>query len=95
MQRWFKDIEGTVKRQTLMGHHLSFRLLGDYLQSLEGRLDKIDQNYIYDVFIENLTRRVVGGFLEWLAQGRRLTAKTVRSRISPLKVFWDWSERKG
>ncbi|MBS0980186.1 hypothetical protein JK174_05185 [Acetobacter thailandicus] len=95
MQRWFKDIEGTVKRQTLMGHHLSFRLLGDYLQSLEGRSDKIDQNYIYDVFIENLTRRVVGGFPEWLAQERRLTAKTVRSRISPLKVFWDWSERKG
>lgn len=46
--------------------------------------------------IETVTKKRVGEFPEWLAQGRHgLSAKTIQSRISPIKTFWDWAERKG
>ena len=102
LDRWFRDIDGTVKNQTLMGHRLSFRLLGEYLfeqggeQFSVGAAEALDgDTFIRNVPIESVTRRLVGGFPEWLAQVKSLRAKTIQSRISPLKVFWEWSERKG
>lgn len=94
LDRWFRDIDGTVKKQTLCGHHLTFRLLGEYLATLEG-VEAEGGAFIRSVPIESITRRHAGGFPEWLAQTKNLRTKTVQSRISPLKVFWDWAERKG
>ncbi|KON63925.1 phage integrase family protein [Komagataeibacter europaeus] len=95
LDRWFRDIDGTVKRQTLMGHHLSFRLLGEFLLEREGQPAQDGEAYIRTVAIEALTKRTIAEFPEWLAQVRKLKAKTIQSRISPLSVFWGWAERKG
>lgn len=97
IDRWLRDIDGTVKQQTLRGHLLSFRLLGEYLLSEEGEEDQVADAaaFIRTVAIESLSRRVISAFPEWLAQRKGLRAKTVQSRISPLKVFWGWAERKG
>lgn len=40
--------------------------------------------------LERLDLRVLGGFTEWLLDSAGLTAKIVGSRVSPLKMFWDW-----
>ncbi|MBS4076670.1 hypothetical protein KGY14_15960, partial [Ameyamaea chiangmaiensis] len=96
-ERWKRDIGTTIKAQTLRGHDLSFRLLGEFLspEPQERTSSPDPAALIASLNVEHITRRVAGGFPEWLAQDRGLSAKTIQSRISPLKTFWDWLERKG
>ncbi|MBO1361922.1 tyrosine-type recombinase/integrase [Acetobacter sacchari] len=102
LDRWIRDIEGGLRRQTIMGHRLAFRLLGEFLMTQGTRFtdtvpaDEQATAHIRATAIETVTKKRVGEFPEWLAQGRHgLSAKTIQSRISPLKTFWDWAERKG
>ncbi|WP_242012174.1 tyrosine-type recombinase/integrase, partial [Acetobacter oeni] len=44
--------------------------------------------------IQQIEPRVIGGFVEWLLDTKGLAVKTAQSRVSPLKVFWQWCIRK-
>ncbi|WP_233453404.1 site-specific integrase [Gluconobacter thailandicus] len=95
--RWMRDVETTIRQQTARGHGLAFRLLGELLVSQDGD-DSPSQNpetLIASPSVESVTKRRIGEFPEWLAQRKGLSAKTIQSRVSPLKTFWDWLERKG
>ncbi|WP_215755407.1 hypothetical protein [Acetobacter sp. P5B1] len=44
--------------------------------------------------LESLEPRVLGGFSEWLLDSAGLNPKTVATRLSYMKMFWDWCIRK-
>ncbi|MEN3168005.1 hypothetical protein [Gluconobacter sp. OJB] len=95
--RWMRDVESTIRQQTARGHRLSFRLLGEFLafQDEDAYSSQDPETLIAATSVESVTKRRIGEFPEWLAQRKGLSAKTIQSRISPLKTFWDWLERKG
>jgi len=95
--RWMRDVESTIRQQTARGHRLAFRLFGEFLAFQDGDAcsSQDPETLITSTSVESITKRRIGEFPEWLAQRKRLSAKTIQSRISPLKTFWDWLERKG
>ncbi|WP_249211929.1 DUF6538 domain-containing protein [Gluconobacter cerinus] len=95
--RWMRDVESTIRQQTARGHRLAFRLFGEFLafQDGDGCPSQDPETLIASTSVESVTKRRIGEFPEWLAQRKGLSAKTIQSRISPLKTFWDWLERKG
>ncbi|AFW02316.1 hypothetical protein BAR24_12280 [Gluconobacter oxydans] len=95
--RWMRDVETTIRQQTARGHRLAFRLLGEFLASQDGDEgpSQNPETLIASISVESVTKRRIGEFPEWLAQRKGLSAKTIQSRVSPLKTFWDWLERKG
>ncbi|MFT8769543.1 MAG: phage integrase SAM-like domain-containing protein [Gluconobacter cerinus] len=95
--RWMRDVESTIRQQTARGHRLAFRLFGEFLAFQDGDEcpSQDPETLIASTSVESITKRRIGEFPEWLAQRKGLSAKTIQSRISPLKTFWDWLERKG
>ncbi|WP_231490147.1 phage integrase SAM-like domain-containing protein [Gluconobacter roseus] len=95
--RWMRDVESTIRQQTARGHRLAFRFFGEFLAFQDGDAcsSQDPETLIASTSVESITKRRIGEFPEWLAQRKRLSAKTIQSRISPLKTFWDWLERKG
>lgn len=82
--RWLRDIEGTVKKQTAQQYERSLALLGEFLKATTGRSGEI----LAVTGMEAITRRVAGEFVEWLQQEKALNPKTVSSRISGLSAMW-------
>lgn len=89
--RWLRDIEGTIRKQTSQQNGRSLDLLGEFLRAPTGRLGDV----LATTGMEKITRRLAGEFVEWLQHEKGLNPKTVASRVSALSSLWRWADRKG
>jgi hypothetical protein len=92
--RWQADIKGIIRGQTAQQHERALALLGEFLAGREGPKAEAA---LTETGMEDLTRRRVGEFVEWLQQeqGKELSAKTTGRIVSSLSRLWGWARNKG
>lgn len=98
LDRWEQERDRSVSKASRAMDKAAFNHFASYLAEHDSQWHA---SPITDVMkhlrakaLERLEPRVLGGFTEWLLGSAGLTAKTVGSRVSPLKMFWDWCIRK-
>ncbi|WP_143216884.1 site-specific integrase [Acetobacter orientalis] len=96
MDRWSKERALDVGPAMLAIDRASFNHFAGFITSALAQTNYNSEQamlYLRSQPIEELSPSLLGQFAPWLAQEHSLTAKTVAARISPLKVFWDWTIR--
>lgn len=98
LDRWERERDRTVSKASRAMDVAAFNhfagYLAEYDKRQQGSAVKEPMRHLRAKGLESLELRVLGGFTEWLLDSAGLTAKTVGSRVSPLKMFWEWCIRK-
>lgn len=98
LDRWELERDRTISKASRAMDTAAFNHFAGYLaehdSQRQGGSITDPMKHLRAKGLERLELRVLGGFTEWLLDSAGLTAKTVGSRVSPLKMFWDWCIRK-
>ncbi|KXV74344.1 hypothetical protein AD953_12035 [Acetobacter malorum] len=98
LDRWERERDHTISKASRAMDAATINHFAAYVAEHErqklGITVKDPMQHLRAKGLESLELRMLGGFTEWLLDSAGLTAKTVGSRVSPLKMFWEWCIRK-
>ncbi|MCP1271942.1 tyrosine-type recombinase/integrase, partial [Acetobacter cerevisiae] len=98
LDRWATERSRTISKAALPMDKTAIKQFSVYLVEHEslrvGGTIKDSVQHLRAKGLESLEPRVLGGFSEWLLDSAGLNPKTVATRLSSLKMFWDWCIRK-
>jgi integrase len=81
LERWLKDIEGTIKNGTVADHRHAVRLFVEFSG---------------DICVEDVARIDAGRFTtDVLKAGGQASAKTINKKLSSLSALWKWLRKRG
>ncbi|AAW61967.1 Hypothetical protein GOX2232 [Gluconobacter oxydans 621H] len=96
LDRWMKDRETYASQAAISLDRATLNHFSRYLADVQGLAEPPENliGFLRAQVIEDVSPMVLGGFAEWLMDKQNLAAKTAGSRVSPLKVMWDFAIRK-
>lgn len=81
LERWLKDIEGTIKNGTVADHRHAVRLFVEFSG---------------DMCVEDVARIDAGRFTtDVLKAGGQASPKTINKKLSSLSAMWKWLRKRG
>ena len=98
LDRWERERDRTISKasramdRAAVNHFALYIAEHDAGRSGQAVADPLA--YLRATGLESLPLPVLGGFTEWLLDSAELSPKTVGSRVSPLKMFWQWCIQK-
>lgn len=95
LDRWMKERASTASHSLLSLDRATLNHFSRYLAHSQDLPEPEDlMSFLRSQIVEDVPKRVLGEFAEWLMDEQNLSAKTAANRITPLKVMWDFAIKK-
>lgn len=95
LDRWMKERASTASHSLLSLDRATLNHFSRYLAHSQDLPEPEDlMSFLRSQIVEDVPKRVLGEFAEWLMDEQHLSAKTAANRITPLKVMWDFAIKK-
>lgn len=98
LDRWERERDRTLTKASRAMDQAAFNHFALYIAECDtkqtGRAIPDHMAHLRATGLESFHLPVLGRFTEWLQDSKGLSPKTVGSRISPLKMFWQWCIQK-